>query len=948
MRTTLIILVSCCFSLVANAKGHPILKVGLNDTLHLDPSITYGKLSNGLQYYLKPLEHMEGQIEINFLVKAGYNQEDTDQYTLAHFLEHIVLKAGKHVSTKALYGTELSQELGISRGAINAFTGSRHTQFVFKLPNTDKAVNFGLQLIKDIMVDLEFKDQFIEAERSPFFDESEFRGGEASLQGHDSKLDSKIMGCKEKFPEDYPTYINTFSKDKLVRFYDDWYRPGLMGMIVTGDIKDVDAWATKMEHWFAGVPKHKAPRSHVDCRSSYLDQSSRFVKQVRPRVFTDRFATMLHYRLFYKDRGRQHASGRKRLEHQMKQQLLLVALKERFKHLSEMEDWSFQVLLEYPDEFSSTWKVNVDVRENQSEQALAQVMAVLQQVRTEGITAVEFEKAKKQCLESLISTRSNSNWYWKNELRKYFMDDEPFPAQKNEILRNFIRGISRSDLESFYKESYSSMPQDIGMIIPSDHQIRQVTEETVRGWLTKGLAEERDSFSMPDVPEELMAHEVTDNLKQLPYEELTSIVPGARQYRLANGLELVLKSFEPANDYEKDIILFQGIIEKGANCFPKRDYHSAINSPEIMVQSGIGTYKKWEMKKYMSKRNMFTYAHPYINSNESGIRGRATMKDLETALQLVYLYFVDTRKDQKSFEKWRNSAPFSYTTRLNEDDLRTHVKTYLNNSSFLPLGTKRLEGVKQTDLDRAYDIYNSIFGMVEDYTFMFSGRFDHDTVLQLCNKYLGNLPNNTKDLACVDDSQNNSDVLTARNGKEWESNELMNNTLVDVIYRTKARVETNDWKERTTLAFLANLMDVTLMKKLRFKSEEGGPYSIRAIYQYDYVKEYNEFIIQYSCAPKDLQRLNRELRNVVKDVVQTPFSNDMFETVKREFMPRKEETNAMMMDRMIAVYRGHSTWFSQKQYRNHIDSLTIDDMQRAAIKNLNMTPLEFRLVSNRN
>ncbi|WP_375587400.1 hypothetical protein [Flagellimonas aurea] len=56
----------------------------------------------------------------------------------------------------------------------------------------------------------------------------------------------------------------------------------------------------------------------------------------------------------------------------------------------------------------------------------------------------------------------------------------------------------------------------------------------------------------------------------------------------------------------------------------------------------------------------------------------------------------------------------------------------------------------------------------------------------------------------------------------------------------------------------------------------------------------------------------------------------------------------MMLDRMIDVYRGHSTWFSQKQYRNHIDSLTIDDMQRAAIKNLNISPLEFRLVSNRN
>lgn len=945
MRTILIIIIFLSFSSIGKAQEAPEPKEFITDTLPLDPDITQGKLSNGFEYYLKPLESVEGQVEFNFLVKAGSNHENSDQYALAHFLEHIVLHAGKHVSTHSLYGTELSQELGISRGSINALTAQGYTQFIFKLPNTDKALTYGFQFIKDIMSNVEFKDHFIDTERSPFFDESEFRGGESSLTRYDSHLDATILGCAQKVPEDFRAYINTFHKEKLIRFYEDWYRPDLMGLIITGDVQDRDSMENRIKEWFSDVPQHIRPRPHRNYKASYFNEPPRFVKHERPSIFTDRYATMLHYRFYFKQLQKQNLCGREGLQNLMNQKILLSILKERFALLKETEDWPFQVLVEFPDDFSGTLKLSVEVQENHSKQALARTIAVLQQLRKHGILTEEFQKAKTHNLQSLKASRSASTWYWKDELKKHFMDGEALPDQKNVFLSNYMEDLSESDIETFFKENYTALPHDIGMIAPAHHPILQVQEKTVRDWLSDGQEKKVRPFKIPKVAEQLMESNFIGSLEDKEYEVLTPVIPGTKRYRLSNGLELVLKSFVPGNNYEKELILFQGISKKGAQCFPKQDYYSAINAREIIVRSGVGNLKKWELKKYMSTKNNFTYVNPYIHYMESGIRGRTSIEDLETALQLIYLYFTHIKKDNISFENWQKETPFLYSQNLNRHDLRTHIKSYLNDTNFLPLGTKRLEGVRQTDLDTAYAIYKSIFGMAEDFTFLFSGDFDHEMVLKLCNTYLGNLPNIKTDIKCPSGQQNSRTETEPIKVKEWESNEIMNNNLVNLIYRKKAGQKKNGWKERTKLSFLANLMDVTLMSKLRFKSEEGGPYDITVTYQYDRINEYNEFIIQYGCDPKDLIRLNGEFHKAIKDILQTPFDTNVFQTVRREFLPPKKEVNAEMLEKMADNHRNQTTWYTREELRNFIFSLTPSDIHRTANENLNDNFFVFRLVS---
>ena len=74
------------------------------EPIPMDPKIRYGKLDNGLTYYIRHNEEPKQRAEFHIAQNVGAILENDDQDGLAHFLEH-----------KAFNGTK-------------KFTGQRHYQ----------------------------------------------------------------------------------------------------------------------------------------------------------------------------------------------------------------------------------------------------------------------------------------------------------------------------------------------------------------------------------------------------------------------------------------------------------------------------------------------------------------------------------------------------------------------------------------------------------------------------------------------------------------------------------------------------------------------------------------------------------------------------------------------------------------------------------------------------
>jgi len=62
------------------------------EKLLLDPKLRYGKLTNGLTYYIRHNELPKERAEFYIVQNVGSMQEDENQRGLAHFLEHMAFK----------------------------------------------------------------------------------------------------------------------------------------------------------------------------------------------------------------------------------------------------------------------------------------------------------------------------------------------------------------------------------------------------------------------------------------------------------------------------------------------------------------------------------------------------------------------------------------------------------------------------------------------------------------------------------------------------------------------------------------------------------------------------------------------------------------------------------------------------------------------------------------
>uniref|UniRef100_UPI00307B1EE8 M16 family metallopeptidase n=1 Tax=Prevotella sp. TaxID=59823 RepID=UPI00307B1EE8 len=119
----------------------------------------------------------------------------------------------------------------------------------------------------------------------------------------------------------------------------------------------------------------------------------------------------------------------------------------------------------------------------------------------------------------------------------------------------------------------------------------------------------------------------------------------------------------------------------------------------------------------------------------------STPKDLETMLQLVYLYFTNINKDQKSMDNLMSQYEVQLKNReLNPDiafgDSLT-ATVYNHNPRVAPMTVDRL---KDVNYDRILQIAKERTANAKAWTFEIVGNFDEATIRPLICQYLAALP----------------------------------------------------------------------------------------------------------------------------------------------------------------------------------------------------------------
>ena len=235
----------------------PIPFPQVDSDLRADPAAKFGTLPNGLRYVVMPNHEPKGRVSLRLLVLAGSLEETDSQQGLAHYLEHMAFNGSTHFAPGTL--VERLQRLGMGFGAdTNAATSFDHTIYQLELPDTAPGtLAEGLQILSDYCGGLLLEQKMVDKERGIILSEKRARDS-VSYRTFVSELEFLTAGTRipKRLPIGKTDVIEKASREQFVDFYNTWYRPDRMVVIVVGDI-DGASVEKQIVDGFSGI----APRS---------------------------------------------------------------------------------------------------------------------------------------------------------------------------------------------------------------------------------------------------------------------------------------------------------------------------------------------------------------------------------------------------------------------------------------------------------------------------------------------------------------------------------------------------------------------------------------------------------------------------------------------------------------------------------------------------------------
>ena len=94
--------------------------------LPLDTAVVFGKLPNGLTYYVRHNEEPRERAYFYIAQRVGSVQEEEDQRGLAHFLEHMCFNGTTHFPGNNI--VKYCESIGVKFGNnLNAYTSTDET-----------------------------------------------------------------------------------------------------------------------------------------------------------------------------------------------------------------------------------------------------------------------------------------------------------------------------------------------------------------------------------------------------------------------------------------------------------------------------------------------------------------------------------------------------------------------------------------------------------------------------------------------------------------------------------------------------------------------------------------------------------------------------------------------------------------------------------------------------
>lgn len=894
----------------------------LNIPIPNNPTVKTGTLKNGIKYYILKNVEPKNRMELRLVVNAGSILETDQQLGLAHFMEHMNFNGTKEFPKNQL--VDFLQKSGMKFGAdLNASTSFDETIYQLQVP-TDSAKLFerAFQILADWSHYATLDTTEINNERGIVLEEerARFKNAQGRVQQKLIPLLLNNSRYAERIPIGKVDVLTSFKPEQIIKFYKDWYRPDLMAVVAVGDFDPAQVEALIKEK-FSNIPENKGgpKRIKYDIAPSKGTQSALIVDKEIPQS-SFQLITKLP-----REKTKTQADYRTDIAENLFNQMISTRLQEISKKPNPPFVFAAMGYSPFLAGLDAFQVITVPKNADGLEPAIKAVMDEQERLRKFGFTKGELERAKKDYMVSV-----EKNYKEKDKTKS--------AAFVNGLIQNYLQESAYTDADFRYEFVKKNL-EGITLAEVNAIATKVVREENRIGMV---IGSEKDKDKLPSEAKILeLIHYKSADLK--PYEDetvATSILEqiptgtkvvsekkieeiGVTELTFGNGIKVALKP----TIFKNDQILFSGVSKGGTSLYSDADYYSAELASTAISQGGVGKLSDVQLDKFLAGKvvNVFTY----IDELNEGISGNTTPTDLETALQLMYAYVVQPRRDDevvKSFLKnQKELIANSLKTLTPEKVFNDTITTTLYQKNFRRLPTKP-EDIDRVNLDRAFEIYKDRFSDLSDFTFVFVGNFEVEKIKLLLEKYIGGLPSTKRVESYKDlhiDKVKGKVEKTVYKGLEDKAS---------VNLQFNGTFNYSD-EEKVNLDALAEVLDIKLTEKLR--EEAAGVYSpsIRASYNKLPSPTYN-LTIAFGCSPANAEKLAKiALDEIQKIKTNGPESVDI-DKVKAEEkrsveLQVKENSfwNSYLADQ---YFDGEDLNFINRYSKGMIDKISVESVKKAA------------------
>ncbi|WP_298651382.1 M16 family metallopeptidase [uncultured Proteiniphilum sp.] len=894
-----------------------------NPPLPVDPKVRTGKLDNGLTYYIRQNNLPENRADFYIAQKVGSMQEEDNQAGLAHFLEHMAFNGTTNFPGKSMLN--YLQDNGIKFGTnINAYTSFDETvYFMTNIPTTNKnLVDSALLVLHDWSNAIALEEEELENERGVIREEWRTRGG-AQQRLWDQLLPKMYPGSKyaNRMPIGSIDVINNFKPEEIRTYYHKWYRPDLQGIIVVGNF-DVDSMEQKVKELFSPIKldQERAEREYYPVPDN---------KEPIVAVATDKEARNTQILLFYKhdpmpDEMKNTQAG------YITQYILNAAssmMNQRLSEIIQKPDAPFTTAYAYDGDYfvaktKDAWTVAAGSAEDKIENALAAMVRETERVKRHGFTASEYEVARTNILKIYEDAYNNrdkqKNSSYSQEYVRAFTDGEPIPGIEYEyqLMQAVAPNIPVEVINQTIQQLIGNENIVIAITGPEKEGLVYPAEEALLGVLASVQAETIDPYAEEVIDEPLVATPpIPGKIVKTEKDEAMD----ATVWTLENGMKVILKN----TDFKDDQIMMTGTSAGGYSHYGVQDPVNSRLMSNVATLGGIGNFSATDLPKVLAGKT--ASARPSVSLITQDFNGSSSIRDFETMLQLVYLYFTAPRKDNDAFQSYLQRME----TQLKNQEAEPMVAFSDSVTSALhgdnPL-TKRIQmgDLKKIDYNRIMEMYTERFANPGSFVFTFVGNIDEEKVRPVVEQYLASLPGK---------QEKGEFVKVPMNFREGSLENIfqraMQNPKASVFNTVTGKTE-RALKNQILMSMFDQILDIVYTEKVR--EEEGGTYGVYAGGSISRYPEGQTILqIMFDTDPEKMEHLNRIILDVLGEIASNGPRETDFTKVK-EYMNKSynenlKENNYWMNILDNKYFYGED---NHTQYLETVNAVTPGDIQNFA------------------